>query len=82
MRLKLYKNGQMILDVTKRKKSQILLQLERISHDMGCIKVQYENGCNESAHISDDSLKNALSAYLEKHTLEFCQGKKGGSDGI
>jgi len=71
MRLVLYRNGEKVLDATKRKKSQIMLELERVSHDKAYIRVDYPGGCNDSEHATDESLKKALSAYTEKSLLDF-----------
>ena len=74
MHMKLYKNGQKVLDVTKQKKSSIYACLERVSHDRSYIRVFYlGNGWNDSEHYSDKSLKSALATYTEKPLLNFIQ---------
>jgi hypothetical protein len=71
IRLKLYENGRLVLDTTRRKKSQIMLQLERVFHDKSYIQVSYPcGGWNDSCHSSDELLKAALSAYTEKSMID------------
>ncbi|MEI8061443.1 MAG: hypothetical protein WCG99_04095 [Candidatus Berkelbacteria bacterium] len=78
-RLKLFRNGKLVLDCTKRKNSQILLQLEHVPHDKSYVRVDYPGvGWNDSFHENDESLKMALSSYLEKSLLDFA-GIKGES---
>ena len=72
MRLKLYQNGKLALDTTRHKKSQLVLQLRRVSHDSSYIYVEYTKGrWNDSAHQSDDSLMKALTNYTEKSLVDF-----------
>ena len=71
IRLKLYKDGQLVLDTTRRKKSQTLLQLDRVFHDKAYIRVDYPcGGWNDSYHSSDESLKATLSAFTEKSLID------------
>jgi hypothetical protein len=78
MRLKLWENNKLVLDTTRRRKSQILLQLERVSHHRSYIMVTYPCGDhNDSFHDSDESLKVAMSAYLEKSLLDYLADESG-----
>lgn len=71
MRLKLFRNDDLVSDTTKQKKSRICLQLERVFHDKSYIRVDYPCGWNDSDHLTDDSLKRALSSYTEKSLIDF-----------
>jgi len=70
IRLKLWLDGKMVLDTSRRKKSQILLQLERVPHDQGYIKVSYSSGeVNEAEYYHDSAIKKALSDFTSKELI-------------
>lgn len=79
IRLKLWRKGKLVLDTTRRKKTQVLLQLKRVFHDRSHIRVTYIGGdWNESEHQSDLSLKEALVSYTEKSLLDFVEATISG----
>lgn len=77
MRLKLFKNGEMVYDTTLRIKRKILPQLERVPHDKSYICVTYPDGnINDSNHFDDESLKKALNDYTAQSQVDFVMGKE------
>lgn len=71
--LKLWNKGKLVLSTRKQKKSQILLELNSVTHDKGYIKVTYQPGFHNNGYYdTDEKLLSALSAFTEKSlTDEF-----------
>ena len=70
IRLKLWENGRMVLDTTRRKKSQILLQLERVPHDRAYLRVDYSCGeFNDAEYFYDEAVKKALADFTSQTLL-------------
>lgn len=79
-RLKMWQNDKLVLDTTRHRKSQILLQLERAIHNRSYICVSYDRYfANESEHSDDSQLRRALSAYTEKPLLDFVNATESSS---
>lgn len=77
--IKLWKNDTLINQSVCLKKTQILARTKGNKWDKAYIKVTYCEGYfNDSDHYSQESLENALNAYLETKTIDHALGGRNG----